>query len=322
MVLIISTENMESTSAEVMDWLDYQQADYRRINGEDLQSAAMAYSPNDEQSFWMVNGERIDLENIKTVWLRRLGNSILPKINDPIEPELHDVLRNHARKEIRAMKYGALFQLADKRWLSDPSQLTINKLFALKKAKEAGFIIPETMVTTDKKTLLQFIKNQDRAIIKSLDATFSHFDGKHWIVQYTNEIKDTFAQELPETFFPTLVQSYIEKEYELRIFYLDKKCYSMAIFSQRNQQTSVDFRQYDWATPNRTVPFTLPEAIAEKVHAFMQLVNLETGSLDLIKTPEGDYVFLEVNPVGQFGMVSKPCNYFLEKKVAGWLSEL
>ena len=29
-----------------------------------------------------------------------------------------------------------------------------------------------------------------------------------------------------------------------------------------------------------------------------------------------EFVFLEVNPVGQFGWVSKNCNYYLEKKIA------
>jgi hypothetical protein len=36
-------------------------------------------------------------------------------------------------------------------------------------------------------------------------------------------------------------------------------------------------------------------------------------------TKKGEYVFLEVNPIGQFGMVSAPCNYNLEKKIAQYL---
>ena len=48
----------------------------------------------------------------------------------------------------------------------------------------------------------------------------------------------------------------------------------------------------------------------------MQGLELETGSLDLLVTPDGREVFLEVNPVGQLGMVSHPCNYQLERKIA------
>jgi hypothetical protein len=48
-------------------------------------------------------------------------------------------------------------------------------------------------------------------------------------------------------------------------------------------------------------------------------VELSTGSLDLVRCPDGRFVFLEVNPVGQFGMISQPCNYRLEKEVAAHL---
>jgi D-alanine-D-alanine ligase-like ATP-grasp enzyme len=48
----------------------------------------------------------------------------------------------------------------------------------------------------------------------------------------------------------------------------------------------------------------------------MRLTNLDCGSIDLIYSTDEKYYFLEVNPVGQFGMVSYPCNYQLEKKIA------
>lgn len=48
----------------------------------------------------------------------------------------------------------------------------------------------------------------------------------------------------------------------------------------------------------------------------MRIISLETGSIDLILTKDGLFIFLEVNPVGQFGMTSYPCNYYLEKLIA------
>lgn len=48
----------------------------------------------------------------------------------------------------------------------------------------------------------------------------------------------------------------------------------------------------------------------------MKKMNLDTGSIDMIVTPELEYVFLEVNPVGQYDMVSVPCNYHLHSKIA------
>jgi D-alanine-D-alanine ligase-like ATP-grasp enzyme len=48
----------------------------------------------------------------------------------------------------------------------------------------------------------------------------------------------------------------------------------------------------------------------------MSSIGLRSGSIDMILTPSGEYVFLEVNPVGQFKQVSYPCNFKLEKRIA------
>jgi D-alanine-D-alanine ligase-like ATP-grasp enzyme len=48
----------------------------------------------------------------------------------------------------------------------------------------------------------------------------------------------------------------------------------------------------------------------------MKDLDLESGSIDMVFTQDGEFVFLEVNPIGQFGMTSYPCNYFLEKIIA------
>ncbi len=93
----------------------------------------------------------------------------------------------------------------------------------------------------------------------------------------------------------------------------------MGIFSQNNSKTKEDFRNYDQNLPNRNVPIKLPLDIEGKLKKLMKKLNLNSGSIDLIYTIDNKYVFLEVNPVGQFGMVSFPCNYNLEKKIAEFL---
>jgi glutathione synthase/RimK-type ligase-like ATP-grasp enzyme len=93
----------------------------------------------------------------------------------------------------------------------------------------------------------------------------------------------------------------------------------MAIFSQSNEKTKIDFRNYDLQKPNRTVPYNLPKEIILKLKKLTKALALRTGSIDLIKAKDGQYYFLEVNPVGQFGMVSRPCNYNIEMKIAKFL---
>lgn len=51
----------------------------------------------------------------------------------------------------------------------------------------------------------------------------------------------------------------------------------------------------------------------------MNELELKTGSIDFILSKTDEYVFLEVNPVGQFGMVSELCNYSLYNKFADFV---
>jgi D-alanine-D-alanine ligase-like ATP-grasp enzyme len=80
--------------------------------------------------------------------------------------------------------------------------------------------------------------------------------------------------------------------------------------------TKQDYRNYDSYNSNRVVPFDLPEEISIKIKHFSKITNLKTGSIDLILSTKGEYVFLEINPQGQFIGVSNYCNFYLDKEVA------
>ncbi|HET6764282.1 MAG TPA: hypothetical protein VFH27_11440, partial [Longimicrobiaceae bacterium] len=140
--------------------------------------------------------------------------------------------------------------------------------------------------------------------------------GQRYFALYTAEVAEQPAAELPETLFPSLVQALVEKAFEVRAFYLDGRVYAMAIFSQGDAQTAVDHRRHGDQRPNRMVPYRLPRAVEEAVARMMAALSLSSGSMDLIRTPDGRHVFLEVNPAGQIGMVSGPCNYYLARRVA------
>lgn len=111
-------------------------------------------------------------------------------------------------------------------------------------------------------------------------------------------------------------QTYIEKKYEIRSFYFNNKHYSMAIFSQNNLQTKIDYRNYDHSEPNRLLPFILPKIIIKKLNRLAKLFDLNTCSFDLIVDQNEKFWFLELNPCGEFDWLSINCNYFLELEVA------
>ena len=111
----------------------------------------------------------------------------------------------------------------------------------------------------------------------------------------------------------------IDKKLEIRSFYIENNFFSMAIFSQSSEQTKIDFRKYNNVFPNKTEPFQLPKDIEEKLTQIFKEINLNCGSIDLIVDKNDNYYFLEINPVGQYGMVADPCNYELDKLIAKYL---
>ena len=56
--------------------------------------------------------------------------------------------------------------------------------------------------------------------------------------------------------------------------------------------------------------------IEAKVGELMRRMNLCFGSLDFIVTPEGEHVFLEVNPVGQFGWIADQTGLPIHERLA------
>ena len=80
-------------------------------------------------------------------------------------------------------------------------------------------------------------------------------------------------------------------------------------------------RHYDDEKPNFCTAFELPEDLNQKLILLMKRLNLMTGSIDMIKSTNGLYYFLEVNPIGQYGEISESLNYGLDEEIANFLIE-
>ena len=200
--------------------------------------------------------------------------------------------------------------------------IKLNKLEVLEKASWIGLNIPETIVTNSKDELVKFLNVHGRLIAKALGEGLvccSELVNTRGSFMYTEEVTFDLISKLPQQFGISLFQTLLEKQFDLRIFCLGKKFYSMAIFSQSNTKTAVDFRRYDYNKANRCVPFTLPKELEKKLGKLLRQMNIQSASIDMVYTCDDKFTFLEINPIGQFGMVSKPCNYYLEEKMADFL---
>lgn len=328
-MIIILSVNGDSSTNEVISWLNYFRAPWIRINEDDhISFERLAYKNNKITAFRLrVNNDLVDLTTVKSYWYRRGGlnnskqrkrrpkfsdSAVQENINVYLEEEIDNVF-NFVYKYLEATKTSINSFLSSRN----------DKSYFQFRAVEAGLSVPDSVTSVSQHDAVDFFeRNGGEVITKSINELFSfNHEDKNYFTR-TYPLSAEYLAECSPVFFPTLFQQYIPKCVELRIFYLNSMVYAMAIFSQQNEQTKIDFRNYDDEYPNRCAPFRLPADIEDKLDSFMKKVNLNCGSIDMILTPNNEYIFLEVNPVGQFGMVSFPCNYYLEKKIAQTLAQI
>jgi ATP-GRASP peptide maturase of grasp-with-spasm system len=325
MILIISKAYHETTTEKVMDWLEHLGVEVLRLNGEDLDGETgftLELEDGDLRiAFDTEPTAPLSLDRVEAVWYRRWGTDrieSIPLLEDPSRDAttVAKGIDKHLRFELWKTSQAIFHSLKRVPWLSDPEHDSPNKLTVLHLAAQVGLDTPATLVTTRREALRRFLTEQGTVITKPIGEPEMFFFPDRFFTMYTAEVTPDLVDELPERFFPSLFQEKLDKQLEIRVFHLDGQCFPMAIFSQLDDRTRCDFRCYNSEKPNRTVPYRLTRDLEKKIVELMARLDLETGSLDFVATLDGRIVFLEVNPIGQFGMISQPCNYGLERRVA------
>lgn len=313
-ILILTNEYDYSTN-EVILW----------IQAKSEQNALRFFKQNFEQFDFSLslNSKQLTFKGesrVTSVWFRK-GFHFYLEIESEVEPNLKKFLQDEVKQFTHSIY--DLIPSFDLTVLGTNkfNFYDVNKLRTLNLAREVGLSIPETIVTTNKKEILRFIKKNGKIIAKPIHQAISltSSDQGYNYAMYTQIIDEKIFPRIDDYFFPSIFQSYIDKNYELRIFFCGEDYYPAAILSQSTEQTSQDFRNYSTELPNRIVPFKLKDSILKKLKELMNKIGLNTGSIDMIVSKDEEVFFLEVNAVGQYGMISYPCNYHLDEVIANYL---
>lgn len=320
MILILSTSGDLSTD-EIIDNLQKRKERYFRLNDNDIFKYDICFKISDQNSLPYfeinINDELITSIEINVVWFRKFGFIRDTNIFKNLQKKYGTAFVPQFNSEYSGTLNLICKCLENKKWLSHYSIITPNKFIVLQAAHNVGLRIPESIITNSKKYLTEEIK--EKKIAKSIsDASFTRTANNEILGMYTFQI-DPYIKYTPKMFLSTLIQNEINKDFEIRTFYIDSEFYSMAIFSQNDSLTKTDFRKYNHNKPNRYLPYILEREIEEKIDTLLKKLMINTASVDLIKMKNGEIIFLEINPCGQFGMISKKCNYPLEKIIANKL---
>lgn len=195
----------------------------------------------------------------------------------------------------------------------------LNKLSVLLEAASFGIKIPDSIISYRSKDYYRFLRNKE-GVTKRISNADLFLNSKYFVF-FTQTLNKDTLEILSEDCLPFLVQEKIDKIADIRVFYWLGECYSSLVHSQNHIETQTDMRHtINSGEQSRWEPFDLPKDLEIKIYSLMKRLGLKTGSLDFALTTEHDFVFFEVNPVGQFGYLSKVCGYNLEKIIANDLT--
>lgn len=244
---------------------------------------------------------RIALDRVPAVWARRLWPGALP-------PDVDPRFAAHCRQQSRTAFFDTLSLLEGARWVNplQPLFRAESKLLQLKLAQDVGLTLPETVVTNapDEARAL-FERTGRRAVTKLLGALSQTMNATGDFV-YTSRLSDEDMAALDGlALCPQIFQALVEKRRELRVVVVGERCFAGAIDARESLRGQVDWRRTE---PGSDVAWTaadVPDDVRARLLALCEALSLRYAAVDLIVTPAGEHVFLEVNPAGEWGWLER-----------------
>lgn len=246
-----------------------------------------------------------DLSNVKTVWYRRPLRVVLP---DDMHLEDQPVAEQEFKDFVSSI-WGTLGQSAT--WINPwhSHVPTENKGRQLVAAQKVGFSIPDTLMSTSPTEIRNFAKQHAKTgiIFKCFNSTsWGLPDGAKAVTPTTPITLDDLSDDYSLINCPGIYQTRQEKSYELRITMLGHYPVAAKIDALGTKKGQDDWRMSN-NSDRHISPYELPNGLAERCAAVMDELDLAFGCIDMIVTPDGDYVFLEINQMGQFLWIETAC---------------
>jgi glutathione synthase/RimK-type ligase-like ATP-grasp enzyme len=243
--------------------------------------------------------------SIRAVWMRKPGDYAFPS------GELAAQERQFASAEMDQFLIGLLHSL-DCYWMSHPVAIrrATWKNEQLQRAARMGFRVPSSLITNRREPVDVFRgANHKDIIFKALSSPSLACDKvapeeriTHGLP--TTRITDEDAELLGAVHeFPCFFQEYVPKRHEVRVTIIGNEVFAARIHSQDDPRTATDFR--DFSAEIKYEVEHLPPEVSIRCRKFVHSYQLNYGAIDLIVTPDNEYVFLENNPAGQFLFVEQ-----------------
>jgi hypothetical protein len=251
---------------------------------------------------------KVRFSDIYSIWLRKKADFSF------LEENLSPQELVYAKNETEHILFSMMYLLSDKYWISHPKAVrgAIWKGEQLCRARADGFLVPDTLLTNIPIAVKNLYREKSGHIIYKTMA--SPLLGANEVAEeqiecaslQTTLLSDEDMNSIESIqVVPGCFQGYVEKEFELRVTVIGDSVFAAKIDSQSDERTKIDSRNYNAEVPYSAI--ILPTEVEQRCLNFVHGYGLNYGAIDIIVSPNGDYIFLENNPMGQF--------YFIEQLI-------
>lgn len=255
---------------------------------------------------WIMNGRVFSSTHFASIWLRRRR---MPDMTAAIHPD--DKL--FVFRENRAF-YSGIWSLGNRsRVIHDYGSVANgeDKIRQLCLAKDVGFAVPRTMISSCKEKIIEFIRSA-KAVQK--DVMYKTFSSISWDEGETTRVKHTVVVDEAAIcdnpvveLTPGIYQHRVDKAYEVRANIFGNECISARIDACSDTRGTDDWRSV-LDLRGRVQAHTLPSAVYEKCLHLLRRLGLQMACFDFIVDSDGHYTFVELNQQGQFLWLEELCS--------------
>ena len=290
--ILLITSSIDKTADYIITY--YPECSFFRFNTDHLSDYRVSISNNS----WQLSHGAFNLtsEETHSIYYRK-----------PVFPALigYDASSVHLIQRDIISLINGIADSFDGLVLTRPSILrkAENKVFQLLTAASCGMTVPESYIGTDNSFFTPFSHN--RSIIKPIST--AKIKTSHGYDLFQTEYFEIAPDDISVT--PVYLQNYIEKQFEARVTIVGNNIFPVRI----DCKNKLDWRQ-DYAS-HRYQTISLPPSIEESCKEMMKRYNLIFGAFDFIITPDEKWIFLEVNPNGQWLWLEQALSLPISNKI-------
>lgn len=255
--------------------------------------------------------------SVAAVWYRHLD--VAARLHDRLDPTWREAVEVQSERALWAFGTSLPGLHVDH---PDRSDLVPGSPGILRLGRTAGLDVPRTLVSNDPAAVRAFVTTCEAGAVRKMLHSSSVIvrtaagtrRGATEAVAPADLLDDTAILACPLVW-----QERVPKAREVRVTAVGRELFVASVDPSDSTSGAVDWRQ-DPGLVASFAPDRLPPAVEAAVHRLLDRLRLNFATLDIIRTPDGRHVLLEVNTTSFFAFVEHATGLPIADALAGLLA--